>query len=78
MRNVPSKIEKIITVANDLASTGMTNGSTMEVIAAAFVLERIEFLPYGYNVVKAWDRLGDWQEIVRTTKAYYGDMLVPW
>ncbi len=42
---LPWEIKKIIRVANALASTGQTSGSTSEVIAAAFVLNRMEFLP---------------------------------
>ncbi len=52
MRNVPKEIEKIINVANDLASNGTTKGSTSEQLAAAFVLDRMEFLPNGYFQIK--------------------------
>ncbi len=72
-------IERIISVANELASTGITGGSTGEVIAAAFVLDRMEFLPHGYSVIEAWERLDEeWQEYVKLTKRYYSDKLVPW
>ena len=77
--STPWEIKKIITVANALASTGKTGGSTGEVIAAAFVLDRMEFLPHGYSVIEAWERLDDqWQEYVKIIKRYYGDHLVPW
>jgi len=72
------EIEKIIEVANCLASTGSSGGSTGEVIAAAFVLDRMEFLPPGYSVIEAWDRLDDWQQYVRIIKRDYQHELVPW
>ncbi|MEJ2416550.1 MAG: hypothetical protein P8Y45_06390 [Exilibacterium sp.] len=79
MRNVPWEIEKIIEVANCLASTGSSGGSTGEVLAAAFVLDRMEFLPNGYTVIEAWERLDeDWQRYVKLVKAQYSDLLVPW
>ncbi len=78
MINVPNDIKKIINVANELSTTNMTGATTSEVIAAAFVLERLEFLPYGYNVVEAWERIGDWQGLVQIIKEKYSDLLVPW
>jgi hypothetical protein len=78
MSNKPWEIEKIIEVANCLASTGSSAGSTGEVIAAAFVLDRMEFLPGGYSVIEAWDRLDDWQRYVRIIKQEYMHELVPW
>jgi hypothetical protein len=78
MRNVPHEIEKIINVANELACNGSTGGSTSEVIAAAFVLDRMEFLPNGYTVIEAWERLDNWQPLVKKIKAEYQDLLVPW
>jgi hypothetical protein len=78
MNNQPWPIQKIIEVANCLASTGSSAGSTGEVIAAAFVLNRMEFLPHGYSVIEAWDRLDDWQQYVRIIKRDYMHELVPW
>lgn len=78
MFNVPYEIEKIIHVANDLASTGSSSGSTSEHIAAAFVLDRMVYLPEGYSIVEAWERLGEWQALVIKIKAEYSDLLVPW
>jgi hypothetical protein len=74
------EIKKIIEVANCLASTGSSGASTGERIAAAFVLNRMEFLPASYqDVVEAWDRLDDeWQEYVRIIKQDYQHELVPW
>lgn len=78
MINVPQPHLKIITVANNLASIGSTGGSTSEIIAAAFVLDCMEYLPPGYSVVEAWERLGDWQRIVVEIREQYSDLLVPW
>jgi hypothetical protein len=79
-QNLPWEIEKIIEVANCLASTGSSGASTGERIAAAFVLNRPEFLPANYqDAVEAWDRLGaEWQEYVRVIKRDYRHKLVPW
>ncbi len=78
MRNVSYEIEKIINVANELASHGRTGASTSEQIAAAFVLDRMELLPEGYTVVEAWERLDNWQALVKDIQANYADLLVPW
>jgi hypothetical protein len=70
---LPWEIEKIIEVANSLASTGNSGASTGERIAAAFVLNNPAYLPSYYNdMVEAWDRLGDeWQGYVRLIKQDY-------
>jgi len=70
MTNLPWEMEKIIEVANCLKRTGRTGASTGEVIAAAFVLNRPDYLPTLYkDMVEAWDRLGeDWQHYVRLIK----------
>lgn len=79
MKNVSWEIEKIISVANELASHGPTGGSTGEVIAAAFVLDHMEFLPQGYSVIEAWERLDEeWQGYVKQVKADHHHLLVPW
>ena len=64
------QIEKIIEVANQLKRTGRTGASTGERIAAAFVLNQMEYLPDMYSdAVEAWDRLdSEWQEYVRIVK----------
>jgi hypothetical protein len=79
-QNLPWEIEKIIEVANCLASTGSSGASTGERIAAAFVLNRLEFLPASYpDAVEAWDRLdAEWQDYVRLIKRDYSHKLVPW
>ena len=66
------QIEKIIEVANCLQATGSTGASTGERIAAAFVLNRMDYLPSSYsNVVEAWERLDDWQSFVKAIKRDY-------
>jgi hypothetical protein len=64
------QMEKIIEVANCLQTTGSTGASTGERIAAAFVLNRPDYLPNSYSdIVEAWDRLDDdWQAYVRLIK----------
>jgi hypothetical protein len=68
--DTPWQIEKIIEVANALKATGRSGASTGEQIAAAFVLNRPEFLPELYaDLVEAWDRLDpEWQDYVRLIK----------
>lgn len=66
-------IEKIIEVAIALKCTGRSGASTGERIAAAFVLNNMQYLPASYSdVVEAWERLGpQWQRYVKTIKADY-------
>ena len=73
MNNLPWEIEKIIEVANSLKATGRTAASTGERIAAAFVLNRQEYLSDCYSdMVEAWDRLDEeWQQHVRLIKQDY-------
>ncbi len=66
------EIEKIINVANELQRTGSTAASTSERIAAAFVLNRMEYLPDMYsNVIDAWERLDNWQGLVKRIQRDY-------
>ena len=69
-RETPWQVTKIIEVANELIRTGSTAASTGERIAAAFVLNRMDYLPDMYSdVVEAWDRLDyEWQNYVRAIK----------
>lgn len=71
------EIEKIIEIANCLQRTGSSPGSMGEVIAAAFVLNKPEYLPEMYqDMVEAWDRLGtEWQQHVRAIKKYHMDKI---
>jgi len=70
-------IQKIINVANELNQTGTTAASTGERIAAAFVLNRMDYLPDSYSdVIEAWDRLGDeWQAYIRIIKRDYRHLI---
>ena len=55
---LPHPLQKIIDVANVIHATGRTGASTGEIIAAAFVLNRQDYLPSSYNdMIEAWDRL---------------------
>ncbi len=45
MKAMNWELEKIIEVANTLQHTGNTGASTGERIAAAFVLNRLDYLP---------------------------------
>jgi hypothetical protein len=72
MKNLPWQIEKIVEVANALQRTGRSGASTGERIAAAFVLNRMEFLPANYrDVIEAWERLDEWQRYVKIIKRDY-------
>ena len=65
-------IRRIIEVANDLTTHGSTAGSTSEQIAAAFVLNDMQYLPGCYtNITDAWARLGHWQQHVHTINEHY-------
>ena len=64
------QINTIINVANQLQRTGRTGASMGERIAAAFVLNQMDYLPGSYrDTVEAWDRLGEeWQGYVKIIK----------
>jgi len=69
-------IQTIINVANTLQRTGRSGASTGEQIAAAFVLNQMQYLPANYqDVVEAWERLDDWQRYVQIIKRDYMDLL---
>jgi len=70
-------LQKIINVANELNQTGTTAASTGERIAAAFVLNRMDYLPDSYSdVIEAWDRLDDqWQAYVRVINYDYSHLI---
>jgi len=71
-QTLPWEIEKIIEVAISLKTTGSTGASTGERIAAAFVLNRPDYLPAMYDdMLEAWDRLDEeWQAYVRHIKQH--------
>lgn len=72
MEDMTWEVSTIINVAHELKRTGRTGASTGEQIAAAFVLNRMEFLPVGYtSVIEAWDRLDTWQRHVRNIQRNY-------
>jgi hypothetical protein len=69
-------MQKIINTANALQHTGSTGASTSERIAAAFVLNRMEFLPANHSdVVGAWEGLDEWQRFVKIIKRDYQHLL---
>ena len=78
MNALSEHFQKIIDVANELQRRGKTGASTSEIIAAAFVLNRQDLLPSGYeDMIAAWDRLGvDWQRYVRIIKRHYWHLIL--
>ncbi len=71
------QLQKIINVSNELNQTGTTAASTGEQIAAAFVLNRMDYLPEDYSdVIEAWDHIGrHWQDFVRIIKRDYRHLI---
>ena len=71
------QLQHIINIANELNQTGTTTASTGERIAAAFVINRMDYLPDSHNdVLDAWDRLdGRWQAYVRIIKQDYSHLI---
>ena len=64
---------KLLSVAHELHTTGRTGASTGEVIAAAFIIDQMQYLPEGYSVLEAWDRLEPrWQRITQALHKTYG------
>jgi hypothetical protein len=64
-------LDKIINTANELKSRGASGASTSEQIAAAFVLNRQDYLPVSYTMIEAWERLNEWQTHVKLIRANY-------
>ena len=79
-RDLTPEMQRIIEVANVLAGGHPSGASTGERIAAAFVLNRMEFLPASYeDVLEAWSRLDLlWQNYVWAIKEHHMDLVVPW
>ncbi len=77
LNKLPWEMEKIIEVANCLQATGSSGASTGERIAAAFVLNRMDYLPDMYSdIIDAWDRLdSQWQQYVRLIKREYRHLI---
>ena len=78
MDTVPWPLQKIIDTANALHASGSSGASTGEQIAAAFVLNRPDYLPDSErDLVAAWDRLGHtWQAHVRLIQRDYLHLIV--
>ena len=74
MRNQTEAIaQKLLSVSRQLHTTGRTGASTGEVIAAAFIINNMEYLPKGYTILEAWDRLEPlWQRITLALHKTYG------
>ena len=74
---MPWQIEKLIEVAKQLKHTGQTQASTGEQIAAAFILNQMNYLPeIEQDIIQAWDQLGSqWQGYVRTVKNHHMDQI---
>jgi hypothetical protein len=74
------EIDKIIEVANNLIHGTNSGASTGERIAAAFVLNDMDWLPESHqDIIQAWDSLGDnWQGYVRLIKRDYQHRLLPY
>ena len=65
--------QKLLSVAHALHTTGRTGASTGEVIAAAFIINNMDYLPEGYTVLEAWERLEPrWQRITLALHKAYG------
>lgn len=76
INQLPYPLDKILNTANSLLRTGSTGASTGEQIAAAFVLERIEYLPQGWGVIEAWERLDpEWQYYVKHLRQEYRHLI---
>ena len=76
-KKLPWPIQTIINVANQLQHTGSTGASTGERIAAAFVLNRMDYLPDSYSdVIEAWERLDDWQGYVKRIKECHMHLII--
>lgn len=73
VNQLPPQMQTIIAVANSLQRTGKSGASTGERIAAAFVLNKPQFLPAGYtDMIDAWQRLdANWQGYVLRIKRDY-------
>ena len=73
MKYTEATANKILEVAKELHRTGRTSASTGERIAAAFVINQMEYLPEGYSVLEAWERLEpSWQRITKALHKAYG------
>ena len=75
-RKLNRQTQKIIDAAICLQVLGEARADTDTHIAAAFVLDRQEYLPAGYEMVAAWDQLDHTrQEYVRLIKRDHMDII---
>jgi len=66
INQLPYPLDRILHAARGLLEKGSGGDSTSERVAAAFVLERMEYLPSGWGVIEAWERLDiEWQFYVK-------------
>lgn len=66
-----NEITQIINTANELIRLGSSGGCTSEQIAAAFVLNKLNYIPAGYDMIEAWERIEAWQGYVKIIKREY-------
>ena len=70
-------IKRLINIARHLHKTGRSGASTGEQIAAAFILNKPEYLPDNYSdMVEAWERLDNWQAYVKVIKQDYMYLII--
>lgn len=73
---LPHPLNRILQVARSLLENRAFNASTNEWIAAAFVLERLDYLPQGLGVMEAWERLDiEWQFYARHLRQEYRQVI---
>lgn len=69
---MPHPLNRILQIARSLLEEDAGEGSTRDRIAAAFVVERMDCLPYSLGVLEAWEYLGvEWQFYVRHLQQDY-------
>lgn len=73
---LPHPLNRILQVARSLLENRAFNASTSEWIAAAFVLERLDYLPQGVGVMEAWEHLDiEWQFYARHLRQEYRQVI---
>jgi hypothetical protein len=71
-------VQQLINIARHLHQTGRSSGSTGEIIAAAFILNEVKYLPDHYSdMVEAWERLGHYQKYVKVIKSDFMHLVKP-
>jgi len=70
-------VKQLINITRHLHKTGRSGASTGEQIAAAFILNKPEYLPDNYSdMVEAWERLDTWQKYVKVIKQDYMHLII--